>query len=81
MSKTVMDLVLEQLKDLNSKLDDLVRNGCSHAADHTSNQSYISERVRRLETAAAEGRGRLIVINIITGAAIAAFFQWVGRHF
>lgn len=87
---TLQDMILEQLKKLNEnmenlrdKFDELFKNGCSKASDHTQqgeNFKEIFARLRKVEDTQAESRGKLIVISAICAALFTLLCQWIGKH-
>lgn len=72
----VLRMIDERLKRIELKVDGLSSDGCAKSAHHDG----IVRRVESLEVQAAEGRGRIGVVMMISGAAIAAVFQWLGKH-
>ena len=76
----VMDMVLEQLTELNRKVDEMRMHGCSKAGQHDANQTELFSRVKSLELSRAEGKGRLAVAVAITSALITAGMTWLGKH-
>lgn len=81
MSKTVMDLVLESLEEIKEDLKDLKGNGCSKAPVHAileRSQENLFNRVRIVEQAQAEGKGRLAVVMVLAGALLSFGLQWLG---
>ena len=85
---TINDMILQQLKDLNLKVDNIMRNGCAKAETHDTiqkNQSEIFTRINAIEHMQDEGRGKLIlgcsIMSAIVGGGIAMFFQWIGKTF
>ena len=79
----VQDIILSELSDIKATLTRIVENGCSKAASHERTEGNVDklfERVRELERAQAEGRGKLAVAVAILTAAAGFFFEWLGRH-
>lgn len=84
MDKTAEQMVLDKLNELSVKIDKLTSEGCPMGkgyADVKSNQSDIFERLRKIELAQAEGRGKLAVAMIFLTALVSFIFQWIGKHF
>lgn len=53
MSKTIIDMVHEDVKEIKEKLDGILINGCSKAGAHDENQRELFGRVIELEKAQA----------------------------
>jgi hypothetical protein len=59
------------------------RSGCSKAEKHERTREDVVElfhRIREVERAQAEGRGKLVVIVAILTAAAGLLFEWIGKH-
>jgi len=85
MSETasIQSIILAKLNTLEGKLDQMVANGCSKASAHAhivAQQDGIYERVRKLELAQAEGRGRLAVAVSILSTFVTLGMTWLGKH-
>lgn len=65
--KRVLDIVLDKLKSIENKID---KQG-----------EELFERVRALELAHAENKGKIAVISALIGAGVALFLQWIGDKF
>lgn len=83
MDKTAEQMLINKLDSVSEKLDQLVQHGCPRAADHQEirdSQREIFKRLLDVETAQAEGRGKLAVAMVFLGAVISFGFQWLGNH-
>lgn len=49
----VQDMILEQLRTINEKLDSLFKNGCSKATHHDECNTELFRRVNQLEVSRA----------------------------
>ena len=79
----ITDLILQRLERIESKLDSIQAQGCSKAESHLRMHDDVVElfrRVREVERAQAEGRGKLVVIVAILTAAAGLLFEWIGKH-
>jgi hypothetical protein len=81
---SVMDMVLDRLNQIDAKVDQLMKNGCSKASRHESiesGQSELFKRVRSLEDSRSEGKGKLAVAVAVGSALLTLFFMWLGKKF
>ena len=82
--ETVTGIILAQLERIESKLDRIQTSGCSKAEKHERTREDVVElfrRIREVERAQAEGRGKLVVIVAILTSAAGLLFEWIGRQF
>ena len=82
--ETVTSIILARLERIESKLDNIQAHGCSKAEKHERTREDVVElfrRVREVERAQAEGRGKLVVIVAILTSAAGLLFEWIGRQF
>jgi hypothetical protein len=80
----VQQLILNKLTALELKVDTMIREGCAKAPGHAlvgSQQEGLFKRIRELELAQAEGKGKLVVVVAIISIIITAFLTWLGKHF
>ena len=83
MDATSEQMVIEELRYIRNSLDELKRNGCAKADLHQiieDNQEEIFSRLRAVENAQAEGKGKLAVACSVLGALLAFGLQWLGKH-
>ena len=69
----ITDLILQRLERIESKLD----------RTHERTQDDVVklyDRMREVERAQAEGRGKLVVIVAILTSAAGLLFEWIGKH-
>lgn len=81
---TVTGIILARLERIEGKLDIMQTSGCAKAEKHERTHDDVVElfrRVREIERAQAEGRGKLVVIVAILTAAAGMLFEWIGRQF
>lgn len=81
--KTLMDLLIERLDRLETKIDAIGNNGCAKASNHVqveTAQSELFKRIRLVEERQAEGRGRLAVAVAVASVCVSFFLQWIGKH-
>lgn len=86
----ITQLVLKKLDDLEKKMDKMMSEGCAKVISHAqvvenqkevvSNQREIFSRLRVVENAQAEGKGKLAVACAVLGALVAFGLQWLGKH-
>ena len=79
----ITDLILQRLERIESKLDLMQTSGCAKAEKHERTHDDVVElfrRMREVERAQAEGRGKLVVIVAILTAAAGMLFEWIGKH-
>lgn len=77
------NLILKKLDDLEKKIDEMTKNGCAKASSHveiSDNQREIFSRLRVVEQAQAEGKGKLAVFAVLVGALLTFALQWIGKH-
>ena len=82
--ETVTGIILARLERIEGKLDSIQAQGCSKAEKHERTREDVVElfrRVREVERAQAEGRGKLVVIVAILTSAAGLLFEWIGRQF
>ena len=80
----ITDLILQRLERIEGKLDLMQTSGCAKAEKHERTHDDVVElfsRIREVERAQAEGRGKLVVIVAILTAAAGLLFEWIGRQF
>jgi len=80
----ITDLILQRLERIEGKLDSMQAQGCSKAENHERTHDDVVElfrRMREVERAQAEGRGKLVVIVAILTTAAGLLFEWIGRRF
>ena len=80
----ITDLILQRLERIEGKLDLMQTSGCAKAEAHERTHDDVVElfsRIREVERAQAEGRGKLVVIVAILTAAAGLLFEWIGKHF
>jgi hypothetical protein len=80
---SIQNIILAKLTTLEGKIDKMAENGCSKATTHAhivAQQDGIYERVRKLELAQAEGKGRLAVAVAILSTVITLGMTWLGKH-
>ena len=80
----ITDLILQRLERIEGKLDSIQAQGCSKAEKHERMHDDVVElfsRIREIERAQAEGRGKLVVIVAILTSAVGLLFEWIGRQF
>ena len=78
----ITDLILQRLERIEGKLDSIQAQGCSKAEKHERTQDDVVElfhRIREVERVQAEGRGKLVIVAILTAAA-GLLFEWIGKH-
>ena len=83
MDATTEQMVIEELRYIRSSLDEMKKNGCSKASLHKiieDNQEEMFLRIRAVENAQAEGKGKLAVACSILGALLTFLLQWIGKH-
>ena len=81
--ETVTSIILARLERIEGKLDSIQAQGCSKAESHLRMHDDVVElfrRVREVERAQAEGRGKLVVIVAILTSAAGLLFEWIGKH-
>jgi hypothetical protein len=81
--ETVTSIILARLERIEAKLDNMQTSGCSKAEKHERTREDVVElfrRIREVERAQAEGRGKLVVIVAILTAAAGLLFEWIGKH-
>ena len=81
--ETVTGIILARLERIEGKLDSIQAQGCSKAEKHERTREDVVElfrRIREVERAQAEGRGKLVVIVAILTAAAGLLFEWIGKH-
>ena len=69
----ITDLILQRLERIESKLD----------RTHERTQDDVVklyDRMREVERAQAEGRGKLVVIVAILTSAAGLLFEWIGKR-
>lgn len=79
----VTSLILKKLDDLEKKMDSMMSNGCAKVVSHSEvveNQREIFSRLRIVENAQAEGKGKLAVACAVLGAFVAFGLQWIGKQ-
>ena len=79
----ITDLILQRLENIERKLDSIQAQGCSKAESHLRMHDDVVElfrRVREVERAQAEGRGKLVVIVAILTSAAGLLFEWIGKR-
>lgn len=79
----VTNLILKKLDDLEKKIDKITETGCAKASSHeeiSRNQRDIFDRLRIVEAAQAEGKGKLAVFAVLVGALLTFALQWIGKH-
>ncbi len=77
------NLILKKLDELEKKLDEMKANGCARASSHTESSAdrrEIFSRLRLVEQAQAEGKGKLAVFAVLVGAVLTFAMQWLGKH-
>lgn len=81
----VTKIILQRLdkmeESFSDKLITLMRDGCAKAGEHgaiAKAQAEVFTRLRIVEQAQAEGKGRLAIVMLLAGAALSVFFQWIG---
>ena len=82
--ETVTGIILARLERIESKLDSMQTSGCAKGQAHERTHDDVVElfrRVREVERAQAEGRGKLVVIVAILTSAAGLLFEWIGRQF
>ena len=84
MPPSAMQMIIDSLKQLNDKVDSMMIHGCAKAETHhiiQEQQGDIFKRLNLVEIKQAEGRGKLIAIVFIAGAALTAasevMFRWI----
>ena len=71
--ETVTSIILARLERIESKLD--------RTHERTREDVVkLSDRIREVECAQAEGRGKLVVIAAILTSAAGLLFEWIGKH-
>ena len=87
MNNEIEQIILKRLERIENKLEQISTHGCAKVESHDiikNQQSEIFDRVRVIEKAQAEGRGKLIIAMILFGSIItgliAMFFRWVGNQ-
>jgi hypothetical protein len=81
---TVTGIILARLERIEGKLDLMQTSGCAKAEKHERTHDDVVElfrRMREVERAQAEGRGKLVVIVAILTSAAGLLFEWIGRQF
>jgi len=76
-------MVIEELRYIRKSLDEMKHNGCAKAGVHeriATDQNEIFSRLRVVENAQAEGRGKLAVFAVLFGAVLSIALQWIGKH-
>ena len=71
--ETVTGIILARLERIEAKLD----------RTHERTQDDVVklyDRMREVERAQAEGRGKLVVIVAILTSAAGLLFEWIGKH-
>ena len=79
----ITDLILQRLERIESKLDSMQTSGCAKAEKHERTREDVVElfrRIREVERAQADGRGKLVVIVAILTAAAGLLFEWIGKR-
>lgn len=79
----ITDLILQRLENIERKIDGIQAHGCAKAEKHERTREDVVElfrRIREVERAQAEGRGKLVVIVAILTAAAGLLFEWIGKH-
>jgi len=79
----ITDLILQRLERIEGKLDSIQAQGCSKAEKHERTHDDVVElfrRMREVERAQAEGRGKLVVIVAILTSAAGLLFEWIGKR-
>ena len=86
MTPNVSQILLEQVAELRKDVKSMMIHGCAKAETHhiiQEQQGEIFQRLNIVEIKQAEGRGKLIAIVFIAGAALTAasevMFRWVGN--
>ena len=82
--ETVTGIILARLERIEAKLDNMQAQVYSKAGAHERTKDDVVElfrRMREVERAQAEGRGKLVVIVAILTAAAGLLFEWIGRQF
>jgi len=80
----ITDLILQRLERIEAKLDSMQAQVYSKAGAHERTKDDVVElfhRIREVERAQAEGRGKLVVIVAILTSAAGLLFEWIGRQF
>lgn len=83
MDATAEQMVIKKIDELGAKIDTLMSDGCPRGKSYSevqSNQREIFDRLRKIEVAQAEGRGKLAVAMIFATALVSFIFQWLGKH-
>ena len=87
MSNEIEQIILDRLGRIEDKLEQISTHGCAKFEGHKiikSQQDGLFDRVRIIEKAQAEGRGKLMVAMLLVGAIIAGsmamLFRWIGTH-
>lgn len=85
---SVIQMMIDSQKRIESKLDFVMQNGCSKLQVHQDiyqNQGEIFKRLKQIENDRAEDRGKIAVVLMIAGAiiggAITMVFRWIGNRF
>lgn len=85
---SVIQMMIDSQKRIESKLDFVMQNGCSKLQVHQDiyqNQGEIFKRLKQIENDRAEDRGKIAVVLMIAGAiiggAITMAFRWIGNRF
>ena len=81
--ETVTGIILARLERIEGKLDSIQTSGCSKAEKHERTREDVVElfrRIREVERAQAEGRGKLVVIVAILTSAAGLLFEWIGKR-
>ena len=68
---------------MEKRLDNVRDYGCGKAVDHKELErklEKVEERLRLLELAHAEGKGKLAVIMVLIGIAVSVATQWLNKR-
>ena len=79
----ITDLILQRLERIEGKLDSMQAQVYSKAGAHERTREDVVDlfhRIREVERAQAEGRGKLVVIVAILTAAAGLLFEWIGKR-
>lgn len=77
------NMVIAKLETLEKKMDTILLHGCAKSADYEQmrdDQRELFKRVKDVELAQAEGKGKLAVFAVLVGAVLTFAMQWLGKH-
>ena len=70
----------EDRKAIEGRIAHLMANGCARVIDHDE-VSRLGNRIRIVEVAQAEGKGRVAIFMILFGVGLTVAANWVSKHF